>query len=49
MRAFAKRLSARGKSKMTIVAAAMRKLLTLATAFSNLNAPLIPSTETLDK
>ncbi len=30
MRAFAKRLSARGKSKMTIVAAAMRKLLTLA-------------------
>ncbi len=30
MRAFAKRLSARGKSKMTVVAAAMRKLLTLA-------------------
>ena len=30
LRAFAKRLRARGKSKMTIVAAAMRKLLTLA-------------------
>ena len=29
IRAFTKRLSARGKSKMTIVAAAMRKLLTL--------------------
>jgi len=30
IRAFAKRLSVRGKTKMTIVAAAMRKLLTLA-------------------
>ncbi len=30
IRAFAKRLSARGKTKMIIVAAAMRRLLTLA-------------------
>ncbi len=30
IRAFAKRLSVRGKTEMTIVAAAMRKLLTLA-------------------
>jgi len=49
IRELAKRLSARGKTKMTIVAAAMRKLLTLPTGSSNPAAPSILSTETLDR
>jgi transposase len=48
IRAFAERLSGRGKAKMTVVAAVMRKLLALAYASSSPVAPSIHLMESLD-